>query len=132
MQERQLNFESVLGSMGGIDLNDKWQIGNSSQGPRIHGHATKGSFECIDRWSSNPAQGGIVRRADQYHTRNRLRATAKCRKCRGGNRARINITRVRRDQRFGNTIDRRCDPGEELRDLPLQTMRIVGVELACY
>ena len=73
-----------------------------------------------------------MRRADQYHTRNRLRATAKCRKCRGGNRARIDITRVRRDQRFGNTIDRRCDPGEEVRDLPLQTMRIVGVELACY
>ena len=114
--------------MGRVGSNDKRQVGDGAQGLRIHGHAAKGGFECIDRRSGNPAHGGIVRWPDQYDARNRLRATAKCRKCRGSNRARMNITRVRRDQRFGNTIDRRRDPGEEVRDLPLQTMRVVGVE----
>ena len=132
LQKWQFNFESVFRSMRGIGPNHKWHIGNSAQCLCVHWHAAKGSFECINHWSGNATYARIVCRAHQHGARNCLRAIAKRRKCVSGNDARVDITRMRRDQCFGNARDRCCDVGKELRDLLLQTIRITGVKLACY
>ena len=75
-RERQLNFESVLGSMGGIVLNNRRQAGNGVQGASIHQHAAKRRFEGVDRRSCYAAHMNIVGRTDEHDARDRLYTTA--------------------------------------------------------
>jgi hypothetical protein len=45
LQEGQLHFESMLGSVRGVGPSDKLQVVNRAQGVDVHGHTAKRRLE---------------------------------------------------------------------------------------
>src|SRR5262249_39076678 len=81
---------------------------------------TERRFEGIDGRRGDPAHRNEVRRPDQHHARDRLRARTQGRKGLGRHPARIDVARVRRDQRLGEDFGGRLDLAEQFRNRGLQ------------
>ena len=71
-----------------------------------------------------------MRGADQHHARDRLRARPQRRKRFGRHAARIDVARVRRDQRLGEDVGGLGDLPEQFRNARLQPLPLPGIEQA--
>ena len=117
MQEGQLDLERMFRRVRGIGLDN--HLGDDGQRMPVHGHATKRRLERIDRRRGDAAQRNEVGRPDQHHALDRLRDLAKRRERLGRHGPRIDVARVRCNERLGQNAAGRFDRAEQFRNLRL-------------
>jgi len=126
LQEGQFDLERMLRRVRSIGLHDK--IGDGGQRIAVHRHATERRCKGLDRRSGDAAQGNEMRRPHQHHALDRVAAFAQGRKCLRRHGPRIDVARVRCDQRLGQHAGGWFDRAEQFRDRRAQPTRISGIE----
>lgn len=128
LQERQLDFQRVLGRVRGIGLDDERQVAETAQRGAVERHAAKRRCEGIGTRNCDPVEGHIVRRSDHHDPLEARRGVPQGGKRLCGDRTGVDIAGVRRDHGLGWRSPVIADGAHELPDLGAQPLRMGGIE----